>query len=66
MPAAESASQASSRVLSAAQPSMAGRMHVLEVVDPALAVGEAGVVDPLGLADQLGQRGELRLAARPG
>ena len=63
MPAADIAAHASSRVLSDAQRLDGGADHVVEVVDPALAVGEARVGGPPGLADQLGQRGELRLAA---
>ena len=63
IPAADIAAQASSRVMSDAQRLDGGTDDVVEVVDPALAVGEAGVGGPAGLADQLGQRGELRLAA---
>ena len=42
--------------------SMAGRMHVLEMVDPALPVGQARVGPPFGVADDLGQALEVVLA----
>ena len=51
-PAAFSASHASRLVLVVAQDSTAGRMSLVEVVEPALRRGEARVVGPLGALDR--------------